>query len=188
MNATGDTQRAIVPSCTSSTRVDDRESVLIPSPLSSCRTGRRFAEGLGVRERARAESEAIVPQSAEVHASQCSRERARISNSVSALVPNDSASHSAKFRSFTLTIHVQAKLYSLSVARLPGEIQPERCSIKVLSLRSSSMRLRRSLSVTVSTRWLLDHTDQSRLDAVDEPHLRRTQSWPRPRRLRRRRR
>jgi hypothetical protein len=36
-----------------------------------------------------------------------------------------------KFRSFTFTINLPTKLYSLSIARLPGEIQPERCSIKV---------------------------------------------------------
>jgi len=35
------------------------------------------------------------------------------------------------FRSFTFTINVQNKLYSISIARLPGEIEPERCSIKV---------------------------------------------------------
>ncbi|CAF3683493.1 unnamed protein product [Rotaria sordida] len=32
-------------------------------------------------------------------------------------------------QSFTFTINVQTKLYSISIARLPGEIQPERCSI-----------------------------------------------------------
>lgn len=37
------------------------------------------------------------------------------------------------FRSFTYTIHVQSKLYSLAIRRLPGEIHPERCSIKVSS-------------------------------------------------------
>jgi len=31
----------------------------------------------------------------------------------------------------TYTIDVQKKTYSLAIARLPGEIQPERCSIKV---------------------------------------------------------
>ncbi len=39
-------------------------------------------------------------------------------------------------RSFTFTLNVQTKqnqirIYSLSVARLPGEIQPDQCSIKV---------------------------------------------------------
>lgn len=34
-------------------------------------------------------------------------------------------------RSMTYTIDVQKKTYSLAIARLPGEIQPERCSIKV---------------------------------------------------------
>jgi len=33
-------------------------------------------------------------------------------------------------QSFTFTINVQTKLYSMSIARLPGEIQPKRCSIK----------------------------------------------------------
>ncbi|CAF3174077.1 unnamed protein product [Rotaria socialis] len=32
-------------------------------------------------------------------------------------------------QSFTFTMNVQTKLYSISIARLPGEIQPERCSI-----------------------------------------------------------
>jgi hypothetical protein len=41
-------------------------------------------------------------------------------------------------RSLSFTLNVQTKqnqttrIYSLSVARLPGEIQPQRCSIKVL--------------------------------------------------------
>lgn len=33
-------------------------------------------------------------------------------------------------QSFTFTIDVHAKLYSISIARLPGKIQPERCSIR----------------------------------------------------------
>ncbi|UJR33111.1 hypothetical protein I4U23_020568 [Adineta vaga] len=33
-------------------------------------------------------------------------------------------------QSFTFTINVQTKVYSISIAQLPGEIQPERCSIK----------------------------------------------------------
>ncbi|CAF4467052.1 unnamed protein product, partial [Adineta steineri] len=33
-------------------------------------------------------------------------------------------------QSFTFTMNIQTKLYSLSIARLPGEIQPEKCSIK----------------------------------------------------------
>ncbi|CAF4051552.1 unnamed protein product [Adineta steineri] len=35
-----------------------------------------------------------------------------------------------KFRSLTFTISVQTKLYSISIASLPGKIQPARCSIK----------------------------------------------------------
>jgi hypothetical protein len=41
-------------------------------------------------------------------------------------------------RSFKFTLNVQTKqndtkIYSLAVARLPGEIQPDRCSIKVFT-------------------------------------------------------
>ncbi|CAF3423296.1 unnamed protein product [Rotaria sp. Silwood1] len=32
-------------------------------------------------------------------------------------------------QSFTFSINVQTKLYAISIARLPGEIQPERCSL-----------------------------------------------------------
>ncbi|CAF1270690.1 unnamed protein product [Rotaria magnacalcarata] len=55
-------------------------------------------------------------------------------------------------QSLTFTIHVQtktreSKIYSLSVARLPGEIRPEQCSIKyqrggcwVTLIKSEQMR------------------------------------------------
>ena len=57
----------------------------------------------------------------------------------------------------------------MTIARLPGEIQPKRCSVKVRSIRtlqmnSSSFRL-------VQAWWLLDRTVESGTDALDEQDL-----------------
>ncbi|CAF0942325.1 unnamed protein product [Adineta ricciae] len=48
------------------------------------------------------------------------------------LIPSNGYEKELRFQdqSFTFTIDVQTKVYSMYIARLPGEIVPERCSIK----------------------------------------------------------
>ena len=58
------------------------------------------------------------------------------------------------------------KLYSLSIARLPGEIQPERCSIKVWNILKIIKN--KDFFLLVSTCWLLDYINKIRANALDE--------------------
>lgn len=80
-------------------------------------------------------------------------------------------------------MQIETKVYSISVARLPGEIEPERCAIEVRIFFSSSSFDRLLLLPLVQTSRLLDQVEEIESVALDGKDLWYTQSWSRnPRR------